>query len=58
LDELNATFVPDKIGNVNGMQITYLKDGSTRNIFVYTEEGKVRVQEVCTTAVLGFHYKQ
>ncbi|XP_064638355.1 arf-GAP with dual PH domain-containing protein 1-like isoform X2 [Lineus longissimus] len=40
LDDLNATFVPDKIGNMNGMQITYLKDGSTRNIFVHTEEGK------------------
>lgn len=40
ISELNATFVPDKIGNPNGLQMSYVKDGSTRNIFVYTEDGK------------------
>ncbi|CAM1291466.1 Uncharacterised protein g141 [Pycnogonum litorale] len=40
LSELNAAFCPDKIGNLNGLQLSYVKDGSTRNIFVYTEDGK------------------
>ncbi|KAJ8318272.1 hypothetical protein KUTeg_003363, partial [Tegillarca granosa] len=33
LDDINATFVPDKVGNPNGLQITYFQKGSTRNIF-------------------------
>lgn len=41
VDTINATFQPDKIGNPNGLQITYLKDYSTRNIFVYHDNGKV-----------------
>ncbi|XP_069765475.1 arf-GAP with dual PH domain-containing protein 1 [Narcine bancroftii] len=40
VDSINATFQPTKIGNPNGLQLTYLKDNSTRNIFVYHEEGK------------------
>lgn len=40
LSELNSILVPEKIGNPNGMQLCYIKDGSTRNIFVYTEDGK------------------
>lgn len=39
---VNATFQPTKIGTAHGLQITYLKDNSTRNIFVYHEDGKVR----------------
>ena len=42
LSELNAVFVPDKIGNPNGMQLCYVKDGQTRNIYLYTDDGKVR----------------
>ena len=41
VDTMNATFQPEKIGNPNGLQITYLKDYSTRNIFVYHDSGKV-----------------
>lgn len=41
IDSLNATFQPSKIGTAHGLQITYLKDNSTRNIFVYHEDGKV-----------------
>ncbi|XP_041073199.1 arf-GAP with dual PH domain-containing protein 2 isoform X1 [Carcharodon carcharias] len=37
---LNATFQPEKIGNPNGLQITYLKDGRTRSMFVYHKNGK------------------
>uniref|UniRef100_A0A8D2PF02 ADAP1 protein n=1 Tax=Zosterops lateralis melanops TaxID=1220523 RepID=A0A8D2PF02_ZOSLA len=40
IDVINATFQPEKIGNPNGLQITYLKDNKTRNIFVYHESGK------------------
>ncbi|KAM7297608.1 arf-GAP with dual PH domain-containing protein 1 [Ixodes scapularis] len=41
--ELNAAFCPDKIGNKHGLQLTYVKDGSTRNIFLYSEDGKTIV---------------
>lgn len=41
IDGMNATFQPEKIGNPNGLQITYLKDYSTRSIFVYHDSGKV-----------------
>jgi len=44
IEHLNATFQPAKIGNPHGLQITYLKDNSTRNIFVYHEDGKVRAR--------------
>uniref|UniRef100_UPI00398EB3D5 arf-GAP with dual PH domain-containing protein 1 n=1 Tax=Pristiophorus japonicus TaxID=55135 RepID=UPI00398EB3D5 len=40
VSNLNATFQPEKIGNPNGLQITYLKDGRTRGIFVYHKDGK------------------
>lgn len=41
LDDINVVFTPDKIGNPNGMQITYFSKGSTRNLFVYTDDPKV-----------------
>ncbi|XP_047635335.1 arf-GAP with dual PH domain-containing protein 1 isoform X2 [Phacochoerus africanus] len=40
IEHLNATFQPAKIGHPHGLQVTYLKDNSTRNIFVYHEDGK------------------
>ncbi|XP_071964280.1 arf-GAP with dual PH domain-containing protein 1-like [Antedon mediterranea] len=40
LSNLNAVFVPDKIGNPNGLQISWLKEGITRNIYLYTDDGK------------------
>lgn len=42
IQTINATFQPTKIGHPYGLQITYLKDNSTRNIFVYHEDGKVK----------------
>lgn len=48
VDTMNATFQPEKIGNPNGLQITYLKDYSTRNIFVYHDSGKVCLCLYCT----------
>ncbi|XP_059804209.1 arf-GAP with dual PH domain-containing protein 2 isoform X2 [Hypanus sabinus] len=40
VSKMNATFQPEKIGNPNGLQITFLEDGHTRNIFVYHKSGK------------------
>ncbi|KAM9597684.1 arf-GAP with dual PH domain-containing protein 2 isoform 8-T8 [Trichechus inunguis] len=40
IKDLNATFQTEKIGNPHGLQITYRKEGHTRNLFVYHESGK------------------
>ncbi|XP_078387979.1 arf-GAP with dual PH domain-containing protein 1 isoform X2 [Cetorhinus maximus] len=56
VDNINATFQPTKIGNPNGLQITYLKDNSTRNIFVYHEEGKEIVDWFNAIRAVQFHY--
>ncbi|XP_040856995.1 arf-GAP with dual PH domain-containing protein 2 isoform X4 [Ochotona curzoniae] len=40
IKDLNATFQTEKIGHPHGLQITYQKDGHTRNLFVYHESGK------------------
>ncbi|KAK2507703.1 hypothetical protein MC885_019025 [Smutsia gigantea] len=39
-EHLNATFQPAQIGHPHGLQVTYLKDNSTRNMFVCHEDGK------------------
>ncbi|XP_072501089.1 arf-GAP with dual PH domain-containing protein 2 isoform X6 [Notamacropus eugenii] len=41
IKDLNATFQTEKIGNPHGLQITYKRDGNTRNLFVYHESGKL-----------------
>ncbi|KAL0180221.1 hypothetical protein M9458_025663, partial [Cirrhinus mrigala] len=49
---------PAKIGNPCGLQITYLRDNSTRNIFVYHEDMKVSGPSnsvVCALACFGFY---
>ena len=43
LDCLNITLA-EQAGHPNGMQITALLKGKSRNIFVYTEQGEVSVQ--------------
>ncbi|XP_036409085.1 arf-GAP with dual PH domain-containing protein 2 [Megalops cyprinoides] len=40
IETLNATFQPEKIGHGHGLQITYLQDDHTRNLFVYHESGQ------------------
>ncbi|KAM4597784.1 arf-GAP with dual PH domain-containing protein 1-like [Polymixia lowei] len=55
---LNASFQPTKIGNAHGLQITYLKDNSTRNIFVYHEDGKEMVDWFNAIRAARFHYLQ
>ena len=41
MKDLNAVFQPEKIGNAHGLQISYVQDERTRNLFVYHEDGKV-----------------
>ena len=41
LDSLNVMLVPEKVGNPNAMQLQFEQDNSTRNLFVYAEDGKV-----------------
>lgn len=38
LSELNIAFAPEKTGNPNSLQLTYLKDGTTRHIYVYHDD--------------------
>lgn len=35
ISELNVAFAPEKIGHKNSLQITYIKEVSTRHIYVY-----------------------
>ncbi|CAL1602559.1 unnamed protein product [Knipowitschia caucasica] len=53
---INAMFQPEKMGNPNGLQITYLKDYSTRNIFVYHDSGKEIVDWYNSIRAVQLHY--
>lgn len=41
ISELNVAFAPAKIEHSNSMQLTFLKDGSTRHIYVYHDDPEV-----------------
>ncbi|KAJ8406647.1 hypothetical protein AAFF_G00295630 [Aldrovandia affinis] len=56
VDSINASFQPEKIGNPNGLQITYLKDYSTRNIFLYHENSKEIVDWFNSIRAIQLHY--
>ncbi|KAM4604241.1 arf-GAP with dual PH domain-containing protein 2-like [Polymixia lowei] len=43
MKDLNAVFQPEKIGHAHGLQISYLQEEQTRNLFVYHESGQVIV---------------
>ncbi|KAM9457290.1 arf-GAP with dual PH domain-containing protein 1-like isoform 2-T2 [Clarias gariepinus] len=58
IQTINATFQPTKIGHPHGLQITYMKDNSTRNIFVYHEDGKEIVDWFNAIRAARFHYLQ
>lgn len=58
INTVNATFQPTKIGTAHGLQINYLKDNSTRNIFVYHEDGKEMVDWFNAIRAARFHYLQ
>ncbi|KAG7491643.1 hypothetical protein MATL_G00005850 [Megalops atlanticus] len=40
IKDLNAVFQPEKIGHKHGLQITYLQEEHTRNLFVYHDNGE------------------
>ncbi|KAM4585291.1 arf-GAP with dual PH domain-containing protein 2-like isoform 1-T1 [Odontesthes bonariensis] len=43
MKDLSAHFQPEKIGHNHGLQISYLEDERTRNLFVYHEDGQAIV---------------
>ena len=55
LDDLNVAFVPEKLGNPNGIQITYLKNGQTRNLFLYCDNSQVKKVKLLLIARHFFH---
>uniref|UniRef100_A0A8C5WHC9 Arf-GAP with dual PH domain-containing protein 1-like n=1 Tax=Leptobrachium leishanense TaxID=445787 RepID=A0A8C5WHC9_9ANUR len=56
VDSLNATFQPEKMKQVNGLQITYVKDNKTRNLFVYHSDGQEIVRWFNAIRSAQFHY--
>ncbi|XP_023647587.1 arf-GAP with dual PH domain-containing protein 2 isoform X3 [Paramormyrops kingsleyae] len=38
--DLNAVFQPEKIGHMHGLQISYVQEDHTRNLFVYHDNGQ------------------
>lgn len=43
MKDLNAVFQPEKIGHATGLQISYVDDERSKNLFVYHEDGQVIV---------------
>uniref|UniRef100_A0A1Y9IW65 Arf-GAP with dual PH domain-containing protein 1 n=1 Tax=Anopheles minimus TaxID=112268 RepID=A0A1Y9IW65_9DIPT len=41
ISELNVVYAPSKIGNPNSLQLTFMKEGSTRHIYVYHDDPEV-----------------
>ena len=41
ISDLNVVLSPAKIGHINSLQLTYMKDGSTRHIYVYHDDSEV-----------------
>ncbi|XP_031750539.1 arf-GAP with dual PH domain-containing protein 2 [Xenopus tropicalis] len=56
IQSLNVTFQGEKIGHQHGLEITYVRDGQTRNIFVYHESGEEIVAWYNCLRAARFHY--
>ncbi|XP_060519852.1 arf-GAP with dual PH domain-containing protein 1-like [Cylas formicarius] len=41
ISDINVVLAPEKVSYPNSMQFTFLKDGTTRHIYVYHDEGEV-----------------
>lgn len=41
ISEINVAFAPDKIEHRNSLQLSFLKDGTTRHIYVYHDQADV-----------------
>ncbi|KAG5832904.1 hypothetical protein ANANG_G00296150 [Anguilla anguilla] len=53
---LNATFQPEKIGHPHGLQLTYLCEDHTRNLFVYHEDAQEIVNWFCAIRATRLAY--
>ena len=51
---VNVYLTPEKIGNSNGMQITYEKDGIRRNLYVFGNDGKSTIGMFIKTKYIFF----
>lgn len=51
MKDLNAVFQTEKVGHAHGLQISYLQDERTRNLFVYHEKGQVG-----STSIVLFYF--
>ncbi|XP_047434617.1 arf-GAP with dual PH domain-containing protein 2 [Mugil cephalus] len=58
MKDLNAVFQPEKIGHAHGLQISYLEEERTRNLFVYHENGEVIVSFFNAIRATRFAYLQ
>ncbi|KAM4691156.1 arf-GAP with dual PH domain-containing protein 2 [Rhinophrynus dorsalis] len=56
IQTLNAMFQGDKIGHAHGLEITYVKDGQTRRIFVYHDNGEEIVSWYNMLRAARLHY--
>ncbi|CAG9860608.1 unnamed protein product [Phyllotreta striolata] len=43
ISEINVVFAPEKTGFPNSLQLTFLKDGTTRHIYVYHDDAEIIV---------------
>ncbi|KAM4595574.1 arf-GAP with dual PH domain-containing protein 2-like isoform 3-T3 [Fundulus diaphanus] len=57
MKDLNAHFQPEKIGHAHGLQISYLEDERTRNLFVYHENGQLIPQITTHCLMEGYMEK-
>ena len=44
IDELNMAIVPQKVDHPYGFQMTFEKDGGTRNLFGYADNGETLIE--------------
>ncbi|XP_018333820.1 arf-GAP with dual PH domain-containing protein 1 isoform X2 [Agrilus planipennis] len=41
ISELNVVFAPEKMDHLNSLQLTFLKDGTTRHIYLYHDDPEI-----------------
>ncbi|XP_035262270.1 arf-GAP with dual PH domain-containing protein 2-like [Anguilla anguilla] len=56
IKDLNTVFQPEKIGHLHGLQITYLQEEHTRNMFVYHDSGQEIVSWFNAIRAVRFSY--
>uniref|UniRef100_A0A6I8PGE8 ArfGAP with dual PH domains 1 n=1 Tax=Ornithorhynchus anatinus TaxID=9258 RepID=A0A6I8PGE8_ORNAN len=56
VDRINANFQPEKTGQAHGLQLTFLQDNRTRNLFVYHPDGKEIVDWFNSIRFVQLHY--